>query len=330
MLGPCSPDLVILDIEMPELDGLQTLKGLRQSHPRLPVIMFSTLTERGALVTLDCLALGANDYVLKPDKVGSVDAAKQRVRDQLLPRIKALCRLSPAGSTITGSAAPALARPSAIARPAAFSSLSNTTRSIDVLAIGCSTGGPNALASLLPTLPAKFPVPVVIVQHMPPTFTRFLAERLNGICAIPVREAADGEPLCPGTIRIAPGDFHMKVAGTPVAPFLQLEQSAPQNSCRPSVDVLFSSVASVYRGNVLAVVLTGMGQDGLIGCQELRPLGTRILVQDESSSVVWGMPGFVARANLADRILPLPELGGEIVRIVNSHPPLGCPAASNY
>ena len=330
MLNQYSPDLVTLDIEMPELDGLQTLKLLRKTHPRLPVIMFSTLTERGALATLDCLALGANDYVLKPDQAGSLDTAKERVREQLLPRIKVLCHLNSTGAMAPPPQPPSRPPTTAKTIPVSVLSSPGVSRRIDIVAIGCSTGGPNALASLLPTLPAEFPVPVVVVQHMPPTFTRFLAQRLDGNCAISVREAVEGERLLPGTAWIAPGDFHLKIAGTAVAPVLRIDQTPPQNSCRPSVDVLFSSLATLYGGNVLAVVLTGMGQDGLHGCQELRPLGARVVVQDESTSVVWGMPGFIARANLADRILPLPEIGGEIVRIVNSFPPLGRPAASNW
>ena len=314
MLNQVSPDLVTLDVEMPEVDGLETLKRLRQSHPRLPVIMFSTLTERGAQVTIESLAFGASDYVTKPSNVGSVTVAKERIREQLIPKIKALCKLS----SETPSATPVQPRSSAPVRAQSRQQQRATT--VDVVAIGCSTGGPNALAEVLPNLPANFAVPVVVVQHMPATFTRFLAQRLDGICALRVREAVSGEPLQPGTIWIAPGDFHLKVLKSAAGPQLAIEQSPAENSCRPSVDVLFRSMVAAYGGSVLAVVLTGMGQDGLRGCKELYEVGAHIVVQDETTSVVWGMPGFVAREQIADRVLPLQEIGLEITRRVGIFP----------
>lgn len=304
MLNQLSPDLVTLDVEMPELDGLETLKRLRQTHPRLPVIMFSTVTTRGAQATIESLTFGASDYVTKPANVGSVTAAKERIREQLIPKIKALCKLPLETPVVAPIPLP----------PVAFPPVRRQARAsrVEVVAIGCSTGGPNALAELLPSLPADFAVPVVVVQHMPPTFTRFLARRLDAICALRVREAVSGEPLQPGTIWIAPGDFHLKVARRAAELLLLTEQSPPENSCRPSVDVLFRSLVTAYGGNVLAVVLTGMGQDGLRGCKELYEVGAHIVVQDETTSVVWGMPGFVAREQIADRVLPLPEIGREI------------------
>ncbi|MGA2963802.1 MAG: chemotaxis response regulator protein-glutamate methylesterase [Candidatus Korobacteraceae bacterium] len=310
MLNQLSPDLVTLDVEMPVLDGLETLKQLRQSHPRLPVIMFSTLTARGAQATIESLAFGASDYVTKPSNVGSVTVAKERIREQLIPKIKALCKLTSG----TPSVPPVRLRPSAplLTQPRLYQRAS----AVNVVAIGCSTGGPNALAEVLPNLPANFAAPVVVVQHMPATFTRFLAQRLDSICALRVREAVSGEPLQQGTIWIAPGDFHLKVIKRGAELQLVTEQSPPENSCRPSVDVLFRSMVTAYGGNVLAVVLTGMGQDGLRGCKELYELGAHIVVQDEATSVVWGMPGFVAREQLADRVLPLQEIGPEITRRV--------------
>ncbi|MGZ4731553.1 MAG: CheB methylesterase domain-containing protein [Terriglobales bacterium] len=184
---------------------------------------------------------------------------------------------------------------------------------VQVVAIGVSTGGPDALAQLLPSLPADLPVPLLIAQHMPPIFTALLAARLSAKSAFPVRECVDGEPLQPGCAVLAPGDFHMVVSQEDVTR-LRVNQGARENYCRPSVDVLFRSVAQVYGGRTLAVILTGMGQDGLKGCESLRSLGARIYVQDEASSVVWGMPGFVARNGLADKILPLDQIGEEIVR----------------
>jgi two-component system chemotaxis response regulator CheB len=185
----------------------------------------------------------------------------------------------------------------------------------NVLVIGVSTGGPTALGAILPALPANFPLPVLLVQHMPPLFTRLLAERLNATCQLTVEEASQGQAVEVGKILIAPGDFHMKVSSSAGGVRVCLDQSPRQNSCRPAVDVLFASVAELYGGAVLAVILTGMGRDGLHGVEVLRTRGASILVQDEASSVVWGMPGAVTNAGLADRVLPLSEIVPEILRI---------------
>lgn len=309
-----NPDIITLDVEMPEMNGLQMLAEIRKTHPRLPIIMFSTLTERGAMTTLDALAAGASDYVTKPANVGSINAGLQRVRDELIPKIKALCGRNHS---------PPASQPTSVRRPAGVATTLSAAdvrfpfaiqRPIEILAIGVSTGGPNALAELIPILPATFPVPVVIVQHMPPIFTRLLAERLNAKSALRVREAAPEEPLKQGDVWIAPGDFHMAVRKQASGTCLNLTQAPPENSCRPAVDVLFRAVAQTYGGGVLAVVLTGMGQDGLRGCEAIKEAGGNVIVQDEASSVVWGMPGFVARAGLADAILPLSEIGPEIIR----------------
>jgi two-component system, chemotaxis family, protein-glutamate methylesterase/glutaminase len=188
---------------------------------------------------------------------------------------------------------------------------------VDIVAIGTSTGGPNALAEVIPHIPAGFPVPILIVQHMPPTFTRFLAARLTASSSIVVEEGVSGALAEPGHAWIAPGDFHMNLRREDRSIRLGVFQSEPENSCRPSVDVLFRSVAEVFRQNVLAVVMTGMGQDGLRGCEHIKGAHGQVIVQDEASSAVWGMPGFVARAGLADRILPVIEIADEIVRRVN-------------
>ena len=191
-----------------------------------------------------------------------------------------------------------------------------------LLAIGASTGGPNALGALLPALGHALAVPIVIVQHMPPLFTRFLAERLSAKGGPPVREAVDGDGLAPGFAWIAPGDWHMRLENSASTVRIRLDRGPHVHSCRPSVDVLFESVADVFGSGVLGVVLTGMGQDGLRGCERLVAAGSRVLVQDEASSVVWGMPGMVARANLADRVLPLDQLGNEILqRIARANSP---------
>lgn len=308
LIDQCPPDIVTLDIEMPEMDGLEVLRRLRVKRPELPVIMFSTLTQRGAVATLDALALGARDYVTKPANVGSVTTSMETIRTELVPKIKALC-----------------CAPAAIQRPpAALSKQPGTTatarpsigRPIDIVAIGTSTGGPNALARVLPFIPKDLPAAVVVVQHMPPAFTRFLAERLSASCQMPVAEAAEDEIVGPGKILIAPGDFHLVVEQQGTAAHVRRLRTAPENSCRPAVDVLFRSVARVYGGRALAVVMTGMGQDGLRGSEHLREAGATILAQDEATSVVWGMPGFVAQSGLADKVVPLPEIPVEIVRRV--------------
>jgi two-component system chemotaxis response regulator CheB len=302
------PDLVTLDIEMPGMSGLETLAEIRKLYRRLPVIMFSTLTERGASTTLEALSLGASDYATKPSNTGSQEATAQKIKEELIPKIKALCGLR-TRSQILSSVGPAIA-PQAPAWPG----LRRTGQRIDVLAIGTSTGGPNALMEVLPRLPADLPVPVVLVQHMPPIFTRLLAERLDKTSGLSVREGVPGEKVVPGVVWIAPGDYHMTVEKGAKGICLAMNQDPPENSCRPAVDVLFRSVARVYGGNVLAVVLTGMGSDGVLGSQQIREAGGHVIVQDEASSVVWGMPGQVAAAGHADGIYPLEKVAEEITR----------------
>ncbi|ABF40530.1 response regulator receiver modulated CheB methylesterase [Candidatus Koribacter versatilis Ellin345] len=303
MLDQLAPDVVTLDIEMPEMNGLETLRELRRTRPRLPVIMFSTLTERGAVATLEAFSLGASDYVTKPSNSRPGGQGVEAIRAQLVPKIRALCRKE-------RPALPPL--PQKFNRDTSFPGVP-----ITAVAIGTSTGGPNALSQVLPRLPKGFPVPVFVVQHMPPMFTRFLAERLNRECAIPVREVEEQEVVQPGTIRVAAGDHHMTVERMGLGFQLRRSQGPPENSCRPAVDVLFRSVARAYGAGVLAVVMTGMGQDGFRGAQTIREAGGTVIAQDEATSVVWGMPGYVANAGLAERVLPVTEIGNEIVRRVS-------------
>lgn len=332
------PDVVLLDIEMPEMDGIEALQAIRKIDRRLPVIMFSTLTERGAAATLDALANGASDYVTKPTNSGSITGARDQIKADLVPKIRQLCQrhmahAAPAEAAPASSGRTVRERPfgglppqarQAPARPAAPASpLSGPVKlrgqqgpsaRVDVLAIGVSTGGPNALAQLLPALPGSLGVPVLIVQHMPPTFTRLLAERLDRASSLTVVEAAAGMPLRPNHAYVAPGDFHMVVKRSGTDVVIELNQQPPENSCRPAVDPLFRAVAEVYGPNCLAVVLTGMGSDGLKGAEHIVQKGGRVLAQDEATSVVWGMPGYVARAGIADAVLPLGELAGEIFK----------------
>jgi two-component system chemotaxis response regulator CheB len=301
------PDLVTLDVEMPVMDGLHALAEIRKIYPKLPVIMFSTLTENGAAATLDALALGASDYATKPGNTGTPTAAIQKVREELIPKIKALC---PRKVSQTPTAPPVVRIPAP--RPKAHN------QRIEIVAIGTSTGGPNALGVLLPGIPKDFPVPIVAVQHMPPIFTRLLAERLTAHSHIPVDEGRAEVNLEPGRAWIAPGNYHMTVKRSALQARLQLNQEAQEHSCRPAVDVLFRSVASAYGPNALAVVMTGMGSDGMLGAQKIHEAGGEVIIQDEKSSVVWGMPGATFAAGLADGVFPLEQLAQEITKRVSA------------
>jgi two-component system, chemotaxis family, protein-glutamate methylesterase/glutaminase len=318
-----SPDLITLDVEMPVMNGLETLAELRKLYPKLPVVMFSTLTERGATATIEALSLGASDYVTKPSNTMSQDEARQRIRAELIPKIKALCRKQALDSNSTSSARPSrAASPQLVEMRKANASNAGAGRGekkrIELVAIGTSTGGPNALAAVLPLFPKDFPVPIVIVQHMPPIFTRMLAERLDSRSAIGVREGADATVLEPGVAYIAPGDFHMTVKKRAMGFQLKMNQEPQENSCRPAVDVLFRSVAQICGPQVLGVVMTGMGSDGVRGSEHIKHAGGDVIVQDEKTSVVWGMPGFTFNEGFADAAYPLDHLQAEITRRVIS------------
>jgi two-component system chemotaxis response regulator CheB len=308
-LEALKPELVTMDIEMPEMNGIEAVRAIRggeggKAHRRVPIIMFSTLTERGASATLDALSAGANDYVTKPANVGSVGQSMESVRAQLIPRIKALT-----GRPMTAGPATAVAPPPPPAAPRTAPG-----KKPAVLVIGSSTGGPEALARVLPLLPASLPVPVLMVQHMPPVFTRQFAQRLDRLSPLRVVEATDGTPLLPGTVHLAPGDHHLVVRTGPRGPHTALNQDPPENFCRPAVDPLFRSVVTVFDGAVLAVVLTGMGADGRNGAGEIRAGGGTVLVQDRATSVVWGMPGAISQAGYADEVLPIERIPEAITR----------------
>ncbi|MDA8391544.1 MAG: chemotaxis response regulator protein-glutamate methylesterase [Actinomycetota bacterium] len=292
-------DLVTLDIEMPRMNGLETLRAIRRRWPRLPVIMFSTLTYAGGAATLEALASGASDYVTKPSG-NSLEAATAEVQEHLLPRVKALCarRVQPAGQ-----AAPAVSlRPPSATAP------------VRVIGVAVSTGGPAALERLFAMLPATLPVPVLVVQHMPPTFTQMLAERLDKCSPLTVREATEGAQPRPGEAWIARGGRHMLAERSGGAVRLKLGDGPPENSCKPAADTLLRSLAAAYGPEVLALVLTGMGQDGLKGAKAVVAAGGRVLAQDEATSVVWGMPGLVAKAGIAEAVLPLDEMAAALTQ----------------
>ena len=305
-LEQLKPDLVTMDIEMPDMNGIEAVRAIRATRNRVPIIMFSTLTERGASATLDALSAGANEYVTKPANVGSVAQSMESVREQLIPKIKALTGRPQTAAAPT--AAPVAARPP-VARTRA-------PRPPAVLVIGSSTGGPEALTKVLPLLPGNLPVPVLLVQHMPPVFTRQFAQRLDRLCALDVVEAVDGTLLAPGTVHIAPGDFHLTVGTSGANRRTALNQAPPENFCRPAVDVLFRSAVAAYDGAVLGVVLTGMGSDGRIGAGQIREAGGSVVAQDQATSVVWGMPGAVTQAGFADEVLPLGRVAEAITRLL--------------
>ncbi|MFI5932626.1 chemotaxis response regulator protein-glutamate methylesterase [Actinoplanes sp. NPDC051494] len=331
------PDVVTMDIEMPQMNGIEAVRELRKRHPRLPVIMFSTLSAAGASATLEALSAGATDYVTKPSNVGSVAQSIAAVREQLVPKIHALAgrRLSaprrpgaPPPPTRPGVAPPPGTRPGIGARPgiqppagrpgAPVAPVRPIRRGppgrVDILAIGSSTGGPDALTKVLQSLPTDLPVPVVVTQHMPPVFTRMFAERLDRSTPLHVVEAGDGMELAPGTVYIAPGDKHLVLHRRGTATLTQLSGAPPENSCRPAVDVMFRSVSALFGASVLATVLTGMGYDGRSGAKVLRDAGAEVLAQDEASSVVWGMPGAVVGAGLADEVLPLDRIAAALIQ----------------
>lgn len=305
------PDVVILDLEMAESDGIATLEKLVKEFPRTRVLLFSTATEHGAQTTLDALELGASDYLAKPgDKVTMAESIEY-IRRELLPRIRAVARRD--------SSDPDSLRPSSLRDGDRRLLRERRAAPPRVLAIGASTGGPSALAELLRQLPPSFPLPIAVTQHMPAVFTRLLAERLSAQVGLPASEAADGMSLEPGRILIAPGDHHLtfrKRLGGRIE--VVLNQGPPENSCRPSVDPMLRSLVDAFGAGVLAVVLTGMGRDGSAGAEAVVRAGGVVLCQDEASSVVWGMPGFVAKAGLAEKVVPLLEMGAEILRRVRA------------
>lgn len=311
------PDVVILDIEMPELDGLSALPKLLEIAPDLKVIMASTLTARGAEVSLKALSLGAADYIPKPMSTREAEAA-ETFRLELIAKINALAKarrsnsarqtnqntvLSPVASSLLAGQGTKI-----ILRPA-------SKQPIRILSIASSTGGPQALFQLFSVLKNTINLPILITQHMPPTFTKILAEHLQKISGLECREACAGELVHSNRIYVAPGDWHMSVQIESGEMRLQLDQNPPENFCRPAADPMLRSLAQAYGSHVLAIILTGMGSDGLKGARAVTEAGGTIIAQDEASSVVWGMPGAVATAGLCSAVLPLSELAPAVTRM---------------
>jgi two-component system chemotaxis response regulator CheB len=311
-------DVLVLDIEMPVLDGMAALPLLLQADPSLRIIMASTLTTRGADIAMRALRLGASDYVPKPTTIGS--ATDDRFRLEIVSKVKGLARLR------QRAAVPARASANIATRPV-------PPLTAKLLAIGSSTGGPQALFTLIQALGRSVNVPVILTQHMPATFTPILAEHISKLGGLPCAEARDGEPLLPGRIYLAPGDKHLIVesgdgkavpstTGAPRAlpsaapPRARLSTGPPENFCRPAVDPMLRSAAAVCDGRVLVAMLTGMGHDGLAGTRRVIEAGGAAVAQDEATSVVWGMPGAIAQAGLCSAILPLSRIAPKLLELL--------------
>ena len=321
------PHVVVLDVEMPVLDGLHTLRALRPRHPALPVIMFSTLTSRCAGATLEALSSGASDYATKPASVGSLTDTMAAVREQLVPLIRSWgaigrrrlhdpdpprARRHAPAPTAAPVATAAPARPAVVLTtppPAARGPKpAEAGAPIEAVVIGSSAGGPNALAELIPQFPGDMPVPMLLTQHMPETFTALLANRLNERSALTVVEAEPGMPVEAGHLYVAKGGDHLIVVRIGGRPVLDFDHGPPENYCRPAVDVMFRSAARMWGAGLLAVVLTGMGRDGVEGARVITEKGGSVLTQDEATCLVWGMPGAVVEAGLSSESLPLDRI----------------------
>lgn len=302
------PDLVTLDVEMPGMDGLETLEQIKtfnDARPgELPVgaIMVSAFTRRGEQVTIKALQAGAFDFVAKPSG-GTPESNIQALRDELLTKIRAfgLSRRT---------------RVAAVPRTAPPARAAHRSR-IRAIVIGASTGGPRALSDLLPPLCSAVDTPILVVQHMPPSFTKSLAESLARQTGRNVTEAVEGATLERGSVYIAPGGKHLLLRGTSAAPVVALNEQPPENGCRPSADVLFRSSAAVLGADLVAIILTGMGRDGTVGLGAIRRAGGYVIAQDEASSVVWGMPGSAVEAGVVDEVLPLNQIAPAAAIVVN-------------
>jgi len=317
------PDLVTLDVEMPVMNGLETLVAIQQEKLDVECLMFSSLTERGGEITMKALELGAFDFVLKPDKE-TPEENLAYIQKELSQRLKVFGQQRQLRRLLRGKR-PAVYAREMIKKPGVATEVLQQTKvrvkrteKSTVVAIGISTGGPNALTAMLPQLPANLGVPVLIVQHMPPVFTKSLATSLDKKCALEVREAVNGELVKKNTIYIAPGGSQMKIAsGADVhSKIIRITDDPPENNCKPSVDYLFRSVAREYGSKATGVIMTGMGADGKIGLQEMKSAGVVSIAQDATSCVVYGMPKAVAEAGLVDVVVPLGGIAAEIVKTV--------------
>ncbi len=313
------PDIVVLDIEMPVMNGLSALPLLMKQKPGVRIIVVSTLSQRNADISLRALALGAVEYVAKP-VASQGGVAAHDFRADLISKIKAVgYARSSAARTASVPAGPEAVKRRLKSEPIALLPFSLVRPR--VLAIGASTGGPQALLTLLPQIadPLK-DVPILITQHMPPSFTALFSEHLSRVVGRPVTEGIDGQPLVPGAIHVAPGGRHMTFVSKNGQHLIALNDGPEINFCRPSADPMFESLATLYRQSTLALVLTGMGQDGANGARAVARHGGSVIAQDEFTSVVWGMPGAAAHAGVCSAVLPLPEIGAKIIETFGGKP----------
>lgn len=302
------PDIVVLDIEMPVMNGLEALREIRVTHPKLPIIMFSTLTGRGGSATLEALAAGATDYALKPTTTNTSANALQQVRDELIIKIRALCGATQAPIR-------SVSRPSSTT-PAA--KRESKRSAISAVIIGSSTGGPVALDRVLSDISKPLPVPTIVVQHMPSGFTKSLADRLDRRTCHCVVEAETGMEAAPGSVFIAPGGRQMRLVRRSAGVVFDVFDGPLVNSCRPSLDPTFMSAGEIYGSHALTVMLTGMGADGTEGTRVLADAGADVIAQDEATCTVWGMPRSVFEAGLTTEVLPLDGIGQRITSLVTS------------
>lgn len=304
-------ELVLLDVAMPVMDGLAALPLLLKARPNLKVVIVSTLTRSGAVVTLKALAAGAADYVTKP--TSSALTTGETFRRELITKVKAL------GAAHRAQAAAPAVRPAAAAPSPALRPL--PSEAPQAIAVGSSTGGPMALYRIVGALKQGLRPPVFVTQHMPATFTAIFADHLARASGLPAAEGIDGEPVAGGRIYVAPGDHHMRVERGADGPVIRLSQGPPENFCRPSVDPMFRSLAELYGGGLLAIILTGMGHDGLAGSRAVVAAGGAVVAQNQATSIVWGMPGAVASAGLASAVLPIDEIGPFLARLCGGRAP---------
>lgn len=315
-VAKANPEIVLLDIEMPVMDGITALPKIIAAAPQVRVIMSSTLTRRGAEISMKAMAKGAADYVPKPESKADINAS-QTFKKEVISKIKVLAAATRGKGAKPGFSADRSSKTaSAINRGGAVTLRAPSGVKPTLLAVGSSTGGPQALFEFLKGLGADVKIPIVITQHMPATFTSILADHIAKASGRPCAEAKDGEVLASGRIYVAPGDFHMSVKRQGASLALHLDKNPPENFCRPAVDPLFRSVAKTVGAGALCVVLTGMGSDGAKGGQEIVDAGGTILAQDEKSSVVWGMPGAVATKGLCAAVKTLPELSKAVSTLV--------------
>ncbi|MCB9493956.1 MAG: chemotaxis response regulator protein-glutamate methylesterase [Desulfobacteraceae bacterium] len=318
------PDMITLDVEMPGMNGLEVLEELNRNNSEVGVLMVSTLTGRGSQITIKALELGAFDFIEKPSSEGSsMKENMERVKLSLVPIIQAFLKRRELKSRLTGkksflseTAKPGLKAEAKIVSPRPLSIKSKS----EIVAIGISTGGPNALAKMIPMLPADLGVPVLIVQHMPPVFTASLAKSLNSKSKLTVTEASNGEAIEPNKVYIAPGGKQMKIAASNdgLRRLIKITDDPPENSCKPSADYLFRSVADYYVGRATGVIMTGMGSDGFKGLVEMHKKNSTIIAQDEESCTVFGMPKAPIDNGIADIICPLGRIAEEIIKTVKS------------